>query len=116
MVLRDLLPLRPDLKVILMSATLNAESFSKYFGKAPLIEIPGRTFPVTQIFLENILETTNYVLEMDKDPTKRIADLETELGFFDAKYAERPRDNIKDEHLKIHELMARYKGLYYTIC
>jgi len=37
---------RPDLKVIVMSATLDAEKFQAYFDSAPLIKIPGRTFPV----------------------------------------------------------------------
>ena len=41
MILRDLLPCRPDLKVILMSATLNAELFSGYFSGCPVLNIPG---------------------------------------------------------------------------
>lgn len=39
-ILRDLLPRRPDLHLILMSATINADLFSKYFGNAPTIHIP----------------------------------------------------------------------------
>lgn len=39
-IIRDLLPRRPDLRLILMSATINAELFSKYFGNAPKIHIP----------------------------------------------------------------------------
>ena len=39
-VLRDLLPKRPDFRLILMSATLNAELFSSYFGNAPTLSIP----------------------------------------------------------------------------
>ena len=35
---------RPDLKVILMSATVNSELFSKYFNDAPCLNIPGRLF------------------------------------------------------------------------
>jgi hypothetical protein len=46
MVLRDLLPHHPKLRVVLMSATMNAALFSTYFGGAPVITIPGRTFPV----------------------------------------------------------------------
>ncbi|KAJ6358172.1 hypothetical protein OIU78_005913 [Salix suchowensis] len=44
-VLKDLLPRRQDLRLILMSATLNAELFSNYFGGAPTIHIPGFTYP-----------------------------------------------------------------------
>ncbi|KAJ3222255.1 hypothetical protein HDU78_011809, partial [Chytriomyces hyalinus] len=45
MVLKDLHKVRVDLKVILMSATLNAELFASYFDGAALVHIPGRTFP-----------------------------------------------------------------------
>ncbi|XP_021727385.1 DExH-box ATP-dependent RNA helicase DExH3-like [Chenopodium quinoa] len=61
-VLKDLLPRRPDLRLILMSATLNAELFSSYFGGAPMLHIPGFTYPVRAHYLENILETTGYRL------------------------------------------------------
>jgi hypothetical protein len=43
-VLKDLLSRRPDLRLILMSATLNAELFSSYFGGAPTIHIPVSTY------------------------------------------------------------------------
>ncbi|TPX31597.1 hypothetical protein SmJEL517_g05124 [Synchytrium microbalum] len=53
--LKELLPKRPDLKVILMSATVQSDSFSKYFGGAPVLNIPGRTFPVDDVYLEDLL-------------------------------------------------------------
>ncbi|KAK9074968.1 hypothetical protein SSX86_003287 [Deinandra increscens subsp. villosa] len=61
-VLKDLLPRRRDLRLILMSATLNAELFSNYFKGAPMIHIPGFTHPVRAHFLEDILEITGYKL------------------------------------------------------
>ncbi|KAL6494913.1 hypothetical protein OROGR_009393 [Orobanche gracilis] len=61
-VLKDLLQRKPELRLILMSATLNAELFSSYFGGAPMIHIPGFTYPVRSHFLENILEMTGYRL------------------------------------------------------
>ncbi|XP_052172749.1 DExH-box ATP-dependent RNA helicase DExH3 [Diospyros lotus] len=61
-VLKDLLPRRRDLRLILMSATLNAELFSNYFGGAPTIHIPGFTYPVRAHFLEDVLEITGYKL------------------------------------------------------
>nr|XP_034929190.1 DExH-box ATP-dependent RNA helicase DExH3-like isoform X3 [Populus alba] len=61
-VLKDLLPRRQDLRLILMSATLNAELFSNYFGGAPTIHIPGFTYPVRVQFLEDVLEMTGYKL------------------------------------------------------
>ncbi|MBO0186199.1 hypothetical protein J0683_25390, partial [Vibrio parahaemolyticus] len=44
--LRQLLPKRPDLKVIITSATIDAEGFSRHFNQAPIIEVSGRTYPV----------------------------------------------------------------------
>ena len=44
--LRQLLPKRPDLKVIVTSATIDAERFSRHFDNAPVIEVSGRTYPV----------------------------------------------------------------------
>jgi HrpA-like RNA helicase len=46
-----------------MSATINAEVFSNYFGGCPTMEIPGRTFPVQEYFLEDVIEQTKYVVE-----------------------------------------------------
>uniref|UniRef100_A0A2K5C9E1 ATP-dependent DNA/RNA helicase DHX36 n=1 Tax=Aotus nancymaae TaxID=37293 RepID=A0A2K5C9E1_AOTNA len=62
-VVKDLLNFRSDLKVILMSATLNAEKFSEYFGNCPMIHIPGFTFPVVEYLLEDIIEKIRYVPE-----------------------------------------------------
>src|SRR5471032_3090630 len=44
--LKTLLPRRPDLKVIITSATIDLERFSKHFDDAPIVEVSGRTFPV----------------------------------------------------------------------
>ncbi|XP_013395575.1 putative ATP-dependent RNA helicase DHX57 [Lingula anatina] len=63
MVLRDMLPHRKDLKVILMSATLNADLFSSYFSLCPVVHIPGKAFPVDQYFLEDAIEMTKFVMD-----------------------------------------------------
>ncbi|XP_074654331.1 ATP-dependent DNA/RNA helicase DHX36-like isoform X2 [Tubulanus polymorphus] len=60
-ILKDLLPLRPKLKLILMSATLNAEKFSRYFGDCPMLNIPGFTHPVKEYMLEDVIQMINYV-------------------------------------------------------
>lgn len=44
--LKQLLPKRPDLKVIVTSATLDVNRFSQYFNDAPIFEVEGRSFPV----------------------------------------------------------------------
>lgn len=58
--LRDSLKTNPHLKVILMSATLDADRFASYWGNAPRMHIPGRTFPVQDFMLEDVLERTGY--------------------------------------------------------
>jgi ATP-dependent helicase HrpA len=44
--LKQLLPRRPDLKLIITSATIDPQRFSKHFGDCPMIEVSGRTYPV----------------------------------------------------------------------
>lgn len=69
-VLRSLLAQRKDLKVILMSATINADLFANYFQKdfvTDRINIPGRAFPVTTFFLEDALEHTGLSVEPASD-------------------------------------------------
>ena len=44
---------RPDLKLIVTSATLDAEKFSTYFFECPILTIPGRTFPVEILFAKD---------------------------------------------------------------
>lgn len=45
-IVKRILPRRPDLKVVVSSATLDAESFSKFFSNAPVVSVPGRLFPI----------------------------------------------------------------------
>ena len=44
--IRQLLPRRPDLKLIVTSATIDTQRFSEHFGNAPIITVEGRTYPV----------------------------------------------------------------------
>jgi ATP-dependent helicase HrpA len=44
--LKQILPRRPDLKLIITSATLDAERFSRHFGNAPVFQVSGRSYPV----------------------------------------------------------------------
>ncbi|MDA9837216.1 ATP-dependent RNA helicase HrpA [Luminiphilus sp.] len=52
--LKRLLPKRPDLKIIITSATIDVERFSKHFNDAPIIEVSGRTFPVEVRYLDSV--------------------------------------------------------------
>uniref|UniRef100_A0A1A8BN18 DEAH (Asp-Glu-Ala-His) box polypeptide 34 n=2 Tax=Nothobranchius kadleci TaxID=1051664 RepID=A0A1A8BN18_NOTKA len=49
-VLRTLLKQRPNLRLILMSATINIKLFSEYFNSAPVLQVPGRLFPIQVIY------------------------------------------------------------------
>ncbi|CZT06543.1 related to DNA/RNA helicase (DEAD/H box family II) [Rhynchosporium graminicola] len=62
-VLKKLMARRRDLKVVLMSATVDADRFSKYLDGAPVLQVPGRTFPVTVKYLEDAVELTGYTLD-----------------------------------------------------
>lgn len=69
-VLRSLMTRRPDLKVVLMSATVDAQRFSRYLDNAPIVTVPGRTFPVEAKFLEDAIELTGHTIE-DGSHTRR---------------------------------------------
>ena len=61
-IVKDTLNMRPDFRLILMSATLNAETFSRYFN-APSTNIPGFTYPVEEFYLEDVLELTKFQIK-----------------------------------------------------
>ncbi|MGX2949551.1 ATP-dependent RNA helicase HrpA [Ursidibacter sp. B-7004-1] len=70
--LKQILPKRPDLKVIITSATIDVERFSKHFNNAPIIEVSGRTFPV-EVRYRPIIE------EEDQDQLQGILNAVDEL-------------------------------------
>lgn len=59
-ILKRVLPVAPHLRLVLMSATLHTELFSAYFGGCPIVEVPGRMFPVEDLYLEDCLKLTGY--------------------------------------------------------
>jgi len=59
------------LKLVLMSATLNAALFSDYLGGAPVISAPGRSYPVETIHLEQIYDALEYVIDPDNRSCRR---------------------------------------------
>jgi ATP-dependent RNA helicase DHX29 len=65
-ILRSLLERRSELKVILMSATVDANRFSRYLNDAPIMTVPGRTFPVQTQYLEDAIELTHYAGSSEK--------------------------------------------------
>uniref|UniRef100_A0AAG5D8R3 ATP-dependent RNA helicase DHX36 n=1 Tax=Anopheles atroparvus TaxID=41427 RepID=A0AAG5D8R3_ANOAO len=70
-IIRMVLPYRKDLRVILMSATLTAETFSAYFDNCPMVEIQGITFPVREYYLEDVLAELKFYHFADKSASGR---------------------------------------------
>lgn len=74
-VLKKLMVRRPDLKVVLMSATVDADRFSQYLGGAPVLNVPGRTFPVQVQFLEDAVELTGFTVD-GRGPAEQVVTLD----------------------------------------
>ncbi|PGH15152.1 hypothetical protein AJ80_05664 [Polytolypa hystricis UAMH7299] len=79
-ILRRLMRERPDLKLVLMSATLDAQRFSQYLDGAPVLNIPGRAFPVEVKYLEDAVELTHYRPEDDFNVTTDESDEDDTLS------------------------------------
>ena len=88
--LKQLLSKRLELKLIITSATIDVEEFSKYFANAPIISVSGRTFPVDvryrpmdqgrediqdQRQLEGIIDALNFIVERDQKSNEVSGDL-----------------------------------------
>ncbi|MEV5849209.1 ATP-dependent RNA helicase HrpA [Streptomyces sp. NPDC051985] len=74
--LAQLLPKRPDLKVVITSATIDPERFSRHFGDAPIVEVSGRTYPVEVRYRPLLEEDTD---DADRDQITAICDAVEEL-------------------------------------
>jgi ATP-dependent helicase HrpA len=74
--LYQLLPKRPDLKVIITSATIDPQRFSRHFNNAPIIEVSGRTYPV-DVRYRPVVENDN---DADRDQSQAIFDAVDELS------------------------------------
>jgi ATP-dependent helicase HrpA len=88
--LGQLLPRRPDLKVIVTSATIDTERFSEHFGGAPVIEVSGRSYPVEMRY--------------------RPLDPEPDSGGRDDRGAGPPRDQLSAIIDAVHELRREPDG------
>ncbi len=76
--LEQLLPRRPDLKVIITSATIDPERFSRHFGGAPVVEVSGRTYPV-EVRYRPLTDDTDPDADRDRDQTQAICEAVGEL-------------------------------------
>ncbi|MEU4826766.1 ATP-dependent RNA helicase HrpA [Actinomadura sp. NPDC023710] len=77
--IREILPRRPDLKVIITSATIDPERFSAHFGDAPIVEVSGRTYPV-EVRYRPVTDPDDPSADPDRDQVQAIVDAVDELG------------------------------------
>ncbi|MBO2449400.1 ATP-dependent RNA helicase HrpA [Actinomadura barringtoniae] len=89
--LREILPRRPDLKVIITSATIDPERFSEHFrgfggsspdgqsGNAPIVEVSGRTYPV-EVRYRPVVDPEDPEADPDRDQVQAILDAVDELA------------------------------------
>ncbi|MEU3311556.1 ATP-dependent RNA helicase HrpA [Streptomyces sp. NPDC001591] len=77
--LAQLLPKRPDLKVVITSATIDPERFSRHFGDAPIVEVSGRTYPVEVRYRPLLEGADEDAEESDRDQITAICDAVDEL-------------------------------------
>ncbi|XP_070590792.1 putative ATP-dependent RNA helicase DHX57 [Erythrolamprus reginae] len=125
LIMKYLLLQRPELRVILMSATLNADIFSQYFSSCPVVNIPGSTFPVEQFFLEDAIAMTGYILEDGSPYMRRVKATANKAGRHTRTAAEEVeetlkgsglvkitvQDSVPDQALTFQQLLIRYKGV-----
>jgi HrpA-like RNA helicase len=100
---------RPDLKLVLMSATLNAELFTSYFNGAPCLDIPGRTCHVDRFFLEDAVERAGYRCDGKSQYARRFED-SGRKGLPYGKEREELEEEAEEdrEDVSIEDFEARY--------
>nr|XP_018900737.1 PREDICTED: probable ATP-dependent RNA helicase YTHDC2 [Bemisia tabaci]XP_018900738.1 PREDICTED: probable ATP-dependent RNA helicase YTHDC2 [Bemisia tabaci] len=99
--IRNYLVKYPDLRLILMSATIDTNLFSSYFNNCPVINVPGKLFDVKQYFLEDILKNTRYMsdamVKNQRRVTKQIKNLKIDAFDINQMTMGLMDDNPQDE-------------------
>src|SRR3954470_11988 len=120
--LKQLLPRRPDLKLVVTSATIDTARFAEHFDDAPVVEVTGRTYPV-ELRYRTVIDPDDGAADEDRDQTTAVLDAVDELMaegpgdvlvFFsgerairDAAEALRPHRARKREQVDVLPLYAR---------
>ncbi|NVK44068.1 MAG: ATP-dependent RNA helicase HrpA [Oceanospirillaceae bacterium] len=89
--LKRLLPRRPDLKLIITSATIDLERFSRHFDDAPIIEVSGRTYPVEVLYRPL---TDRGEDEQDIDQQQAILEAVSEISALERQQKKAPGDML----------------------
>ncbi|KAK8730386.1 hypothetical protein OTU49_007985 [Cherax quadricarinatus] len=87
-VLHDMVRAFPDLRIILLSASIDISLFLEYFANPHVIEVPGQAFPVRQYFLEDCIELIKFTPTTDSDSDWNRVDKDEELP------GEEPEENL----------------------
>jgi len=77
-ILKTLLRRRPDIKLLLMSATMDASIFCEYYGTRSVLKIPGFVHPVKDVFLGDVVRAIDFPI---RDPEKDLARLEKRTDY-----------------------------------
>ncbi|MGZ4554047.1 MAG: ATP-dependent RNA helicase HrpA, partial [Mycobacteriaceae bacterium] len=117
--LKQLLPRRPDLKVIITSATIDPQRFSEHFGNAPIVEVTGRTFPVEVRYRPLTVDVGEQ--SIDRDSVDAVCEAVDELGhagpgdvlvFLSGEREIRDTaDALRDRNLRGTEILSLYARL-----
>lgn len=82
-ILKDLVRRRRDLRIVLMSATLQAQQFGNYFSGSPIINVEGYVFPVKELFIEDLVpfaEEKKFISPMLKEAAAMVGRLNQDSG------------------------------------
>eukprot|EP01063_Lacrimia_lanifica_P035941 TRINITY_DN6985_c0_g1_i1.p1 TRINITY_DN6985_c0_g1~~TRINITY_DN6985_c0_g1_i1.p1 ORF type:complete len:720 (+),score=291.50 TRINITY_DN6985_c0_g1_i1:136-2295(+) len=115
--LKDLIARRSDVKIILMSASVNASLFSEYFENCPVIHIPGFTHPVEILYLEDAVEATQYVLESDTKYANQFAGAGDDWDDYDMDYSSGGKGKgkpVSKNRAKLNEKRTAWMTEYYS--
>jgi ATP-dependent helicase HrpA len=118
--LKQLLPRRPDLKVIITSATIDPERFARHFDNAPIVEVSGRVFPV-EVRYRPLVDDVDDDSDEPRDQTRAICDAIDELArsgpgdvlvFLSGEREIRDTaDALRKQHLRDTEILPLYARL-----
>jgi len=117
--LKQLLPRRPDLKLIITSATIDTARFSEHFDNAPIVEVSGRTFPVEMRYspLGDPDDPTAEALDQTEGICKAVRELQRDIAGDILVFCAGERDirdaseALKSLHLHDTEILPLYARL-----
>ncbi|XP_050424039.1 dosage compensation regulator-like isoform X2 [Adelges cooleyi] len=113
-VLKDMVNMYPELRVILMSATLDIKLFSSYFNDCPVIEVEGTCHPVEEYFLEDIVKKIDFQPKTTKRIREKIKNQEDNCNVLVSEdYPAEVRERVAmiseyDNHFELVETLIKF--------